>query len=1479
TLNSLIDDSFIETYGLEKYENRKVLILEDFGGISLANYLTKKSFNIKDFLALAIKITDSLEKIHDANIIHKDINPSNIVYNPKTQRLKIIDFDIASFFSYNNNFKNPNLLEGTLEYISPEQTGRTNRTLDYRSDYYSLGVTFYELTTNQLPFKSKDLLELIHSHLAVNPIDPTKINPNIPATVSNIILKLMEKEPDARYQSTLAIKRDLKKSLQQLDNLGTVANFQLDNQDFSNRFQISQKLYGRENEINTLLKAFEGVRDGANKTTSAIFVCGYSGVGKTALVREIYQSITEAKGYFVEGKFEQYQRDIPYSGLVKAFENLIQYLLTENDNVLSKWRKKILNALGYNAAIIVDVIPKLELIIGQFPEVDNLPPKEAENRFKIVFQKFIKVFVKDEYPIVLFLDDLQWADNASLQLIKLILAESDNNCLLLIGAYRNNEVSAIHPFILTIAEIEKAGITMEKIFLSPLKLFDVKNLISHSFRCNLEKAKLLAKLVLDKTNGNPFFVNEFLRLLYRNEFLLFDIDSGNWRWNLETIKKQNITNNVVELLSGSIKKINPEVQHILKIAACIGNEFEIKILATISQNNLQQTALLLRKVIIEGYVFSLGHDYEVVELGIIQDKSEVKVKYKFSHDRIRQAVYSLIPQKQKSALHWKIGKFLLENFSEQERKKKIFVLVNQFNLGKELIKSQADKELVAQLNLSAGKKAKKAAAYGTALNYLKIALILLEEDSWNNLYELSLDIYIEAAEASYLNGQFEELERFTTKALQEAKTLLDQIRVYLVKIEAYKTHNRFKEALDIGLIGLKKIGINLSTETNSLNIFLKLIKIDVAVKIKLLFTTKSFLFKESIKTLSDLPKMENRSRIKAMALLESLTTVTYVIAPNIYCLIVLEQVNLSLKYGNAMEVLPYGSYGIILCGIIQDFDKGYEFGQLALDLLNKSKNKQFESRVLLSVNACIKHWKKPLSDTLEALQKGYEAGLEVGDFESAALNIFSKFNHLFFLGQELNVIEKDLIVYIKKIKKLEQPKIYQYLQIIHCSILKLIDKTEKDSFVLDKSFDNQNMLSFVENIKDDTEMCFSKIYQLTLLYLFGKYDLAFQDAKIAESKLKTVIATIVVPVFYFYDSLTRIALFSRETKKYKCLIKKVIKNQNKLKKWAIYAPMNYQHKYDLVEAELNRVRGNKEKALNLYQKAIAGARKYEYLNEEGLANELIAKFFLEWGFIEIAELYMREACYKYQLWGAISKVKQLQEKYKQLLSQDPLIKKSEESDLALISGKDSDKLKLETIDLVSVLEANKVLSSELDFKTLLKKLIQIIIENAGASLGYLILNQQGSFVIEAKASSLHREATVLESIPIESKDNSTQLPILPEQIINYVARTREKLVMNCGNYQLQFITDLYIKTIQPKSVLCIRLLNKGQLIGLVYLENKFTTTAFTSERIELLKAIASQAAISIQNARLFKERIETEQALSKKEKQLSDFLEAMPVGV
>jgi len=1439
-LNSQGVEGVIRVYGLETH-NRLTMVLEDFGGQSLAQLKLAGNIEVGGFLTLAAKLAEIVGRIHQKYVIHKDINPSNIVLNSTTGEIKAIDFGISTALSRETTtFCNPNVLEGTLAYISPEQTGRMNREIDYRTDFYSLGVTFYELLTGKLPFPLNNPLELVHSHIAKQPIPPHQIKPEIPQTVSAIILKLMAKNAEDRYQSASGLKADLEKCQRQWKEKGKIDNFPLGCNDFSDRFQIPQKLYGREREVNSLLGAFTRVGRG---TCEMMLVSGYSGIGKSALVREVYKPITETNGYFIAGKFDQFQRNIPYSSIIQAFRSLMRQLLTEREAELAQWKQNLMEALGANAGVIIEVIPEAEAILGVQPPVVELPPAEAQNRFNFVFQNFITVFTQPEHPLVIFLDDLQWADRASLQLLELLITAPDSRYLFFIGAYRDNEVSETHLLIQTIEKIKNSGATVSNIYLQPLELQEVTQLIGDTLNLAAERVKILAELVRAKTQGNPFFATEFLKSLYGESLLSFNRDRCEWQWDLEQIQGRQITDNVVELMALKVQKLPPETLAVLKLAACTGNQFDLETLAIVFEKSPRETAIVLRAALREGFIVPIGDAYKLMEIEVEGLSDRLVAEYKFVHDRIQQAIYSLILEAEQQAVHLRLGQLLLSNISHEQREQKIFDIVNQLNKSRTLISERLELDKLATLNLQAGKKAKASAAYQPAFNYLQIGLTLLEYDSWKNNYDLTLELYVEAAEAAYLSGNFEDLESLAETVKQEAKTLLDKVKVYEVKIEAYYAQNQPKEALKTSLYLLELLDIFLPENPSQSDIM------------KAVHETQSVLANRDVSNLLEMPIMTDKVKLVAMRILSLLLTTSSIINFNLCMLIVLEQINISLKHGNTIDSgFGYSFYGMILCCHLEDIERGYEYGKLALEFMPHFDTKKTAAKILVIVHDHITIWKEHIKVTLSPLLLGYQMGVETGDFQYGAASAYTYCLHATTIGAELNWLEKEFEKYANAIAKLEQRLILDWHKIYWQSIVNLRGRNEKPIIIKGEIYNEEKMMPVDMGVNDNGSGFHLYFNKLWLNYLFQEEEKAFEYAVKLEKYID--VARGLLALFHnFYTSLARLAVYPRTSEDDRQqILATVAANQTKMENWAHHAPMNFQHKYYLVEAERARVLDNNGDAREYYDRAIALAKENEYLNEEALANELAGRYYLSRNQNPIAQLYLKEAHYAYQRWGAVAKVRDIETRYPEFF----LSTKSSTLTISNTSGRDTSSGSTELLDIATVIKSTNALSSEIALEKLLATLMNILIENAGAGRGILILPSNEDLLIEAIKETDSEQVLVLQSIPIEA------FPKLSSKIVRYVARTGETVVLNNAMNKGDFTNDPYIQQYQCQSILCAPLINQSNISGILYLENSLATNTFTKDRLELLKILSSQAAISIENARLYAQLEDYSESLEQK---------------
>ncbi|CBN56517.1 MULTISPECIES: trifunctional serine/threonine-protein kinase/ATP-binding protein/sensor histidine kinase [Kamptonema] len=1442
----------IQPLSLETYHNSYALIMEDFGGVALSTYLQleidesqrSKSLPSAEFLQIALQLTETLHYLYQNRVIHKDIKPANILINPDTKQIKITDFSISSLLPRETQeIQNLNILEGTLAYLSPEQTGRMNRGIDYRSDFYSLGVTFYKLLTGKLPFISEDAMELVHCHLAKEPIPIHQIQPQIPLVLSAIVCKLMAKNAEDRYQSALGLKHDLEMCLAQLQTTGEIETFKLGERDISDRFIIPEKLYGRENEVNQLLTAFERISTGQ---TEMMLVAGFSGIGKTAVVNEVHKPIVRQRGYFIKGKYDQFQRNIPFSAIVQAFRDLMGQLLTESDVKIQQWRHKILEAVGENGQVIIDVIPELEKIIGTQPPPIKLSGIAAQNRFNFLFQKFLQVFTQKEHPLVIFLDDLQWADSASLNLIQLLIVNRKQGYLLLIGAYRDNEVSPAHPLMMRLTEISKSEAVVKTITLVPLSHVKLNQFVADTLKCRENSAFSLSQLIYRKTQGNPFFATQLLKSLYQDKLIKFNLSEGCWQCDISQINQQTLTDDVVEFMVFQLQRLPESTQSTLKLAACIGNQFDLQTLAIVCQLSevevatdlwvALQTDLILPQSDI--YKFYQGEDNDKLRLEN-KNTSEQIAKYRFLHDRVQQAAYSLIPEDQKQVTHLAIARLLRQSTPDTELEAKIFEIVNHWNRAIAIILDQSEKDNLAQLNLITGRKAKASNAYEPAFKYFTTGINLLSDGAWQTQTSLMLGLQEGATEAAYLYGNYEQMEQGVKVILAANLQATEYVKTYEIQIQAYTNQGRFQEAIAIACTALSEFNTYLPEQPTPTDITSAVEKVT------------ELLNGRTAEDLLDLPVMTEPEAVAIMQLLSSVTGAAYLSASQLFPFIVLTQVMLSIQKGNnSLSAFSYINYAILLSNMLGDLDTAYDFAQMSSQLMAKLNARFIQPKVNVLLAAFFIHYKSHFRNSLALYREGFQTGQEVGDIEFAGYNVHHLCQCAYIIGQDLNTLATETEPYLNTLSKLNLKICLNYSQIILQAVERL-QNSQNQSTLTNKT---EQIHAELTATNDLIGLHYYWVYSLTTSYLLNQYPQAIQDAiEVRQTLAVAGSGGISELVFYFYDSLTALATHTETTDKTE-LLERVSKNQAILHHRAVSAPMNFQHKYDLVEAEQHRVLGKNYEAGDWYDRAIAGAKANDYIQEEALANELAAKFYLAWGREKIAAGYMQEAYYCYARWGAKAKVVDLEKRYPQLLV--PILKQSRstlstnetifplETVTSTSSTTSSSTSVSDTLDLTAILKASQTISSAIELEKLLSSLLRIVIENAGAHKCVLMLLQDHHLLIQG-AITQGTQAIVLQSLPLEDSQD------IPHKLIYKVKHSQQTVVLLDATADITLANDPYIIRQQPKSILCNPILHQGKLIGILYLENSLITGAFTSDRVELLNLICAQAAISLENARLY----------------------------
>jgi PAS domain S-box-containing protein len=1426
-IGKILDSRFVvKPLALDTYQGRPSLVLEDSGGVSL-DQLLGAPMEIARFLRLAIAVAAAAAEIHRQEVIHKDLKPRNILVNPGNDEVKITDFGVASRLPREHRSARPPLLiEGSLPYLSPEQTGRTNRTLDNRTDLYSLGVTFHEMLTGRLPFEASDPVEWIHCHVALAPPSPTEIVPEVPEMLARIVLKLLAKMPEDRYQSARGLQLDLERCLEQWSARGEIEPFAPGERDTPDRLQIPQKLHGREAEIALLLQAFSRVV--AAGTPELLLVSGYSGIGKSTLVQELYKPVVRERAFFLSGKFDQYKRDIPYATIAQAFRELVLEILAESEPRIAVWRQRLLGALGVNGQLLVDLIPPLELVLGRQPPVAELPPTEAQNRFLLVLRQFIGVIAQKDHPLALFLDDLQWADPASLGLLEELVCHPETRHLLIVGAYRDNEVTPTHPLMRRLDEVRKAGARVSSIVLGPLAPEHLAALVSEALRCRVEEARPLADLVHEKTAGNPFFAIQFLTALDEERLIELDPRTGAFRWDVAKIRAKAFTDNVVDLMIGKLQRLPEATKTALKQLACLGHSAEIALLTMVHGVPEEETHADLR---------------EVARAGLIL---RVDGRYTFLHDRVQEAAYSLIPEGERAAVHLGIGRLLLAHTAPSQLDEKVFEIVNQLDRGIMLIRSREERERAAELNLIAGKRARASTAYDSALKYLSAGSALLEQNSWDLRYELTFALELYRAECEYLTADLSAAEAHLAMLSRRARSRADAAAVTCVRVALYTTLDRSDRGVEACLDYLRRIGAAWSPHPT-----------DGEVR-KELERMRRQLGGRSAGDLVSLPPMTDRDCRATMAVLTDTISPALFTDENLLCLVIAHMVNLSLEHGNDdASCFAYVMLGLVLGPHFGDYQAAFGFGKLGVDLVEQRGLDRFKARVYLNFGHSVNPWTRHVRTSLDFLRRGFDAAQETGDLAFAAYNCSTAIVIRLAAGDPLADVQREAECALELTQKarfgLVVDTIVGQLRLVRA----LRGLTPDFSSFTDAEFDEDRFEHhFEENPRLVMAACWYWIRKLQARFHAGDHASAINAASRAEPLLWTSPSFFVVAEYHFYGALARAAHHdtapARERPR---LLEALFAHRKQLEVWNESCPENFENRVALVGAEIARIQGRDLDAMHLYEEAIRSARDNGFVHNEAVAHETAARFYRLRGFDRFADTYLREARSCYVRWGAEGKVQSLDRRHPELVER-PL-----GAAASTFVGTP------EQLDLLSLVKALQSISSEIVLPKLGETLLQIMLQQAGGQRGVLILVRDGELAVQAEATTHGKEIRVqsLHGVPASTAT-------LPMSILHYVARTREPVILNDAAASARFASDEHFVHGRPRSLLCLPIVRQGRASGLVYLENNLATGAFTVDTIHMLELLGAQAAISLDNATLYTE-------LERSQRELAAVLDNMVDGV
>ena len=1410
-----------------RHSDRTVLELEDPGGVPL-DQLLGNPLALAPFLRLAVSLSAAIDHLHEHGIIHKDIKPANVLADPATGQCWLRGFGIASRLPRERqSAEPPEFLAGTLAYMAPEQTGRMNRCVDCRSDLYALGVTLYEMLTGNLPFTASDPMEWVHCHVARKPVPPSERFEKIPAPVSAIIMKLLAKTAEERYQTAAGAESDLQRCLVEWESQSRVNEFTLGEHDVPDRLLIPEKLYGRAREIDVLLASFDRVVAGG--APELVLVSGYSGIGKSSVVNELHKVLVLPRALFASGKFDQYKRDIPYATLAQAFQGLIRPLLSKSEAELQNWRYAFREALGPNGRLMVDLVPELKLIIGEQPPLPVLPSQEAQRRFQLVFRRFIGVFARPEHPLALFVDDLQWLDAATLNLIEDLLTQPDVQHLLLIGAYRDNEVNATHPLMRKLEAIRQAGALVLEITLAPLAQEDLEGLIADSVHCEPDRAAPLALLVHQRTGGNPFFAIQFISALAEEGLLTFDHGKARWSWDLARIHAKGYTDNVVDLMVGKLSRLPVETQKILKELACLGNSAEITTLSIVHGTPEEDVHSDL---------------WEALRLEFIVGSDG---SYKFVHDRIQEAAYSLIPEELRAEAHLKMGRLLTAHTPPEKLEEAIFEIVNQLNRGAILISSGDEREQLAELNLMAGKRARASTAYTSALKYLIAGAALLPGDSWTRRHDLTFALELYRAECEFLTGELAAAEERLTMLSSRTANTVELATVTCLSVDLHTTLDQADRAVAVCLDYLRHLGVEWSPHPTAEDARREYERIWIK------------LGSRAIEELIELPLMSDPV---SLATLDVLTRVLppalHTTDTNLLSMTVCRAVNLSLERGHGDgSCVAYVFFGKIAGPHFGDYEAGFRFGQLGYELVERRGLERFKARTYHWFAQFVVPWTKHVRTCRDLIRRASEAANKIGDLTVAAYTCDNLNTNLIAAGDPLVEAQRQAENGLEFAQKARFGRVADVITAQLGLIRTLRGLTSKFGSFDDGQFEEfrfeRHLASYPALALPE---CWYWVRKLQARFFAGDYASAVDASLRAQRLLWISLSFFETAEYHFYSALTRAACCnSTFPELYQQHFEALAAHHRQLETWAVNCPENFENRAALVSAEIARIEGRDLDAMRLYEQAISSAHANGFVHSEALANELAARFYEARGFEKIAHGYSRDARYWYLQWGAAGKVQQLDELYPHLREEEPV-----PAPTSTIGAS------VEHLDLATVIKVSQTVSGEIVLEKLIDTLMRTAIEHAGAERGLLILPRGVEPRIEAEAM------TSGDTIIVRSREAFMAEPEVPESIIHYVVRTQESVILDDAATNNPFLVDTYLRRHQARSILCLPLINRAKLIGVLYLENNLAPHVFTPTRIAVLKLLASQAAISLENTRLYRD-------LEKREAKIRRLVDANIMGI
>jgi predicted ATPase/DNA-binding NarL/FixJ family response regulator/GAF domain-containing protein len=1365
---------------------------------SLKVFMKSNIIDLQAFFSISLQLAELLRMLHLRDLSQQNFNPDYITIDSQSGQLTLQPINPSiSIVPDWQMLSVQDDLNQAFAYISPEQTGLMKRKIDQRSDLYALGVLYYELLTGELPYQARTANEWFYAHMAHLPTPPRTIKPEVPQIINDLVMKLLSKSADDRYQSAYGLHVDLLRCSDQIQENGIIEPFPLGEIDEISQFRLPEKLYGREMEYQELLNAYERSRLGAMEL---MLIGGHSGCGKTALIKSIQMPVLDTKGYFISGKFDQLNESIPYSSLIAAFRDLIRQILTENDDQIVEWKRRLLDALGQSGIVLIELIVELTLIIGEQPPVGDLPPAESTSRFQTLFGNFIKVFAHKEHPLVIWLDDLQWADPATLHLIQVLINDPSNKYLFIIGTYRNDEIHERQLVEETfIGNSSKPGTAVIHMNIEALSYLNVIQYVADALRADHRRIEPLADTLYQKTAGNPFNLKQMLQYMYDEKLLYYNPDKMRWDWIIKLIKKQEGYKDVNNLIRGRFNALPDETCQLLRLASCIGNSFNIRMLSMLYEQETERTEQALRPALSEGLVITENDTYV------------------FLHDQVQKAAYDLIPDEEKKGVHLIIGRLMLRYFHSDETDDHLFEVVHHLNLSSELITDSAEIERLARINLQAGRKAKASTAHVLALELLKSGAHLIEAEGWSKHYALYYNLLLESSECEYFCGYFVQAEVILEQLLLHAENLVDRAKVYTIQVTMYAYRKKDVEAVEIALKAMAEIGLNIPLKVSRLSIIAEI-----------LFTQ---LWLTSMpRRLEGLSKNRDPLYIALADIVMAASSSLFMVSEESAVLLFTKYVRMSLKQGNS-EAFSFmlGSYASALSLGLKSYKTALRLAETALRYSEKTDSVLLKGRIHFIMGLILQFHRPQQSG--EYFEQGGQLCLEGGDLLYAGSSIAA---HVITASGDLRSLHDLCRRYVDTANRALDATT---LRVLHLTMqyVSLLQNTSGERLTISsENFDDGKLLD--EEILNDTRKYNLYYYytcKLEVYYLYGYYTEAVALA--AESvKYESNVMLSCNQRHCFYHALAMMAgapnPLSRSSRK---AINKLIAQ---MKQWTKVVPDSTLSKYKLMLAELARLDHDHKKAAKLYDQAILQAQGTGYPQDEAIANELAAQYYLSLDKNILAEAYLVDACKAYVKWGANGRVNSLQQRYPHLMTLSFIEKAAPEGSnekaerIIVPVVRDLNNGLNEQLDLNTLRQASRLLSLDQEEADLLESFLDLAIRNTGAEKGLIMLGRDGRLVVEAEKDMGRNQ----EKPAGVDRSYSTA-------VVQYVMRTREFVILDEASQSI-FVVDPYIRWKRPRSILCLPIGYPDNRVGVLYLENNLTPQAFTADRLEVLEMIFSRMA-------------------------------------